>query len=192
MNEVIYEHAKQVIEAMAHVTKFDTYVDIGANVGKTSLPLCEHFKKVIAVEPNPLALERFKSNVIPDNLMIIEKGMYSREGTMTLAMPNNNSEHSSLEPMRLAKWKDEELVEWEVEVVTLDSLGLQALDLLKIDTEQGENAIFEGGMQTIEKYKPVIFFENKRNEAQRSVKMLQQLHYKIVPMGGNILAYMET
>lgn len=188
----MYGHTEALINIMKYVRSFDTYVDIGANVGKTSLPLCTHFKKVIAVEPNPLALEQFKANIIPDNLMIIEKGMYSKEGIMTLAMPNNNSEHSSLEPMRLAKWKDEELREWEVEVVTLDSLGLQSLDLLKIDTEQGENAIFEGGMQTIEKYRPVIFFENKRNEAQRSVKMLQQLHYNIVPMGGNTLAYMKT
>ena len=183
-------HAKIVMDALKHVKKFDTYMDIGANVGLTSLPLCDKFDNVIAVEPNPVALKEFKENDLPTNLTILEKGMYDKEGTMTLVMPNDNTEHSSLEPKRTSQWGAVETKqEWEVDVITLDSLELDSLDLLKIDVEQGENAVIAGGFETIKRLRPVIVFENKRNEAKKAAKLLISLKYKLQAKKGNTVAF---
>ena len=178
------------MKSLKHVRKYDTYMDIGANVGMTCLPMCDKFKNVIAVEPNPVALEEFRKNDLPSNITILEKGMYDKEGTMTLIMPNNITEHSSLEPKRTSQWEDVETKQqWEVDVITLDSMKLDSLDLLKIDVEQGEEAVIQGGLETIKRLRPVIIFENKRNEAKGAARILMGLKYRLQVKKGNTLAF---
>jgi hypothetical protein len=50
----------------------------------------------------------------------------------------------------------------DVEVITLDSLDLPALDLLDLDIEGAEPYALEGAKETIAKYKPVIVIEQWR------------------------------
>uniref|UniRef100_A0A0G4I8E4 Methyltransferase FkbM domain-containing protein n=1 Tax=Chromera velia CCMP2878 TaxID=1169474 RepID=A0A0G4I8E4_9ALVE len=49
----------------------------------------------------------------------------------------------------------------KVEVVTLDSLDLPRLDVLKMDTEGYEWKVMKGGEQTIRKHKPIVIAEIK-------------------------------
>lgn len=50
----------------------------------------------------------------------------------------------------------------EVEVITLDSLGLARCDFLKIDVEGMERQVLAGGVETIRRTLPVIYMENNR------------------------------
>lgn len=47
----------------------------------------------------------------------------------------------------------------QVSIVTIDSLGLDACDFIKIDVEGAEALVLMGAKETIAKYKPVICFE---------------------------------
>lgn len=46
-----------------------------------------------------------------------------------------------------------------VDVRTVDSLNLKNIGLIKIDSEGNELSIIKGGVDTIKKYKPIIYFE---------------------------------
>ena len=48
----------------------------------------------------------------------------------------------------------------QINVITLDSLNLDNISMIKIDVENHENEVLQGGKQTILKNKPIIFIEN--------------------------------
>jgi hypothetical protein len=52
------------------------------------------------------------------------------------------------------------LVTWEwVQSLTIDDLQLDRVDFIKIDVEGFETRVLKGGLQTIQKLLPVIYFE---------------------------------
>jgi FkbM family methyltransferase len=51
-----------------------------------------------------------------------------------------------------------------VQVITVDSLGLTRLDLLKLDIEGHERAAIRGARQAIARFRPVIYVENDKPE----------------------------
>ena len=72
-------------------------------------------------------------------------------------------------------------------MVTLDSLQLTEVDFIKIDCEGYEENVLRGAVETIERDRPVIIVEQKRDMATArfgleplgAVKFLQSLGYKV-------------
>ena len=59
------------------------YIDIGAWIGPTTLYCANIFEKVIAIEPDPVALSRLKKNMSVNtfnNIILIEKGLSFENG----------------------------------------------------------------------------------------------------------------
>jgi FkbM family methyltransferase len=52
------------------------------------------------------------------------------------------------------------VVEQSINVITLDSLNLDNISMIKIDVENHENEVLEGAKQTILRNKPIVFIEN--------------------------------
>ena len=53
-----------------------------------------------------------------------------------------------------------------VRVLTVDGLGLDAVNLLKIDVEGMELSVLRGADETIERYRPTVYLED--NELSQS------------------------
>jgi FkbM family methyltransferase len=51
-----------------------------------------------------------------------------------------------------------------VDVVTLDSLNLHDVDLIKIDAEQHDHFVIAGASKLLSQHQPVVFFEAHNNE----------------------------
>lgn len=68
-----------------------------------------------------------------------------------------------------------------VDMITIDSLHLPGCDYMKIDVEGYESHVIEGAVQTIKKYKPIIFFEhNSTNEKDTPFRLLSKnFGYKV-------------
>ncbi len=65
-----------------------------------------------------------------------------------------------------------------VSVLTIDSLQLPRLDLLKADVEGMEQAVLEGAAATIERCRPLLYVENDRQEKSADLlACLQRLGY---------------
>jgi FkbM family methyltransferase len=158
-----------------------TYIDVGANVGLTTLPVVDYFDKIYCFEPNPVALEQMKNNLDVSLINVYPVALSNYIGSTDLIVPNNNTEHGTIVNERYKKWERNKRIKtqsYKVAVKTLDSYNFANVDFIKIDTEQSENEIIEGAMQTIKRDFPVIFMENKRSEAREAVQALSSLGYK--------------
>jgi len=162
--------------AIPHCKQTRTYVDVGANDGDTSHPFVDLFDTVVAFEPNP---NTFKKLITNTKIQAHQCALLDHESTVTLQIPNitHNPAHGSVAPRRQSKWQ--ETTSHTVQGTTLDSFKLQGVDLIKIDVEQGELEVIRGALNTIMISRPVIMFENKRNENQTVIDLLLKLNYHI-------------
>lgn len=128
------------------LTRGDSFVDVGANNGYFTVlasQLVGPTGTVLAVEPNPRALERLEQNLrlngLDHQVRVVSAAAGHREGTRSLYVSGFEDGWASLVPDPSAR----EVV--RVQVVPLDGLltGLRTL-VLKIDAEGSEPEILRG------------------------------------------------
>jgi len=158
--------------AWPYIKNFRTYIDIGASTGKTSIPYIEKFEKIYCFEPNP---DSFSELSKFSELVCYNCALGDTNETKLLIMNDitHNPEHGSLSELRNKDWIAGE--KFQVEVKQLDDFKFENVDFIKIDTEQYELQVILGGLKTIKKHRPTIFFENKRNEADQVILILLDL-----------------
>jgi len=75
-----------------------------------------------------------------------------------------------------------------VKQIMIDGLGLERLDLMKLDLEGMEAEALDGARATIERCKPVLFIETIKSDKDAIVGALQGEGYVVLPNGMNIIA----
>lgn len=126
---------------------FDTLVDLGANIGLTSLWLVKKygFRKVIAVEPSPDNVELVRANLKNNQVecSVVEAAVGPHNGTARFAgSPESNQ----------GRLSDVGTDGYDVKMVTVGSIlhvgGFDGVvDLLKLDIEGGEEDLVRGDLQ---------------------------------------------
>lgn len=140
-------------------------VEAGANIGSLTVPLArivgEH-GHVIAFEPQRLQFQILCANLALNGLYNVfarQQGVGRAPGEVRVPvlMPDQvvNFGGVSLEPNQQGE---------PVEIVTIDSLKLRGLSLLKADVEGMEQAVLEGGHETIARLRPALYVECDRRE----------------------------
>jgi len=149
----------------------DCIIDVGANIGTHTVPFAQFVGPagvVIAIEPQRIPYQLLCANAVLNNLYNIHTiniAVGSKPGTTRIPVylegniGNVGHEH----------WGQGELTT----VTTLDAINFSGVNLIKIDVEGMEKDVLEGAVQTINKYKPVIFVEN--NNEQNSATLIQKL-----------------
>jgi FkbM family methyltransferase len=171
--------------ALPVLTKFRTYIDIGANDGDTAIPFLDKFQKIIAFEPNPHTFNQLSQNKKIESHNV---ALGSFSGKTQLVLPfENKPVWGSTSSLRYTQW--ENTVSYEVEMKKLDEYNFTEIDFIKIDVEQAEMAVILGSIETIKNQKPVIMFENKRNENQCVIDFLSELGYSIKKYKSDTIAY---
>ena len=146
------EYLKQVYNK----TTFRGCVDVGASYGFLSVPFSFMFEKVYSFEPNPGVIECLEQNILSrDNIEVYGKALSNKSGSFHLEVPR---EVSGAGQVHLEEPQVNNTIH-PVEVITLDSLNLVDIDFIKIDVEGHELELIEGAIQTIQKYRPVIYCE---------------------------------
>lgn len=142
--------------------------DIGGNIGYYSIALskCRQNLTIYAFEPVPSTYEQFVANVyyngVQDYIQINNFGLFDKEGELTFYVYEQDIGNASAAIMH------EEMDNKEVicNVTTLDSYvkkqNITGLDFIKCDVEGAEIFVLRGGIETIEKYKPILFVEMLR------------------------------
>lgn len=138
-----------------------TVLDIGTNLGYTALMMAKKAAsgKVIGFEPDPQNFELCQRNLRSNNLPNLEVhkiglGASAMSATIETRVAfnrggnriNENASHGVL-----------------VQVHALDeyaaTLGIDRVDLIKIDVEGYEFQVLKGAEQTIRSHKPILFIE---------------------------------
>jgi FkbM family methyltransferase len=170
-----YQGRKQVA-TLAHCHTNGTAVDVGAHIGLWSFNLAHRFEKVVAFEPVLEHRECFIRNLADfKNVDLHAYALGAVEGTCRIETTKGSSGDSQVR------------AGGDVPMRRLDSFNLENVDLLKIDCEGYEENVLIGGLKTIERCKPTIIVEQKRDMASRfglkpqgAVSFLQRLGYKVV------------
>jgi FkbM family methyltransferase len=156
-----------------------TYVDIGANIGMTVVPIAAHTDvNCFAFEPDPTNFRNLETNISANcnkgNVRAFNLALFDRESVLPFEIsPNNLGDHrirlGNAGPGRVEENKRRVI---EVQCARLDDLNLP-IDgplFVKIDTQGAEPFVILGGMATL---------------AKADVVLLEWAPYCISRMGGD-------
>jgi FkbM family methyltransferase len=142
------------------VKEGDVVFDCGANIGLfTRVALRAGAKRIIAVEPAPENLECYRRNFSGDiesgKIILIPKGVWDKEDTLTLNVDPKNSAADSF----VLKPKGSE-GKIQVALTTIDNIvkeyTLDEVTFIKLDIEGAEAKALIGAAETIKRWKPRI------------------------------------
>lgn len=118
------------------------FIDIGANAGIYTLTAAASGATVVAVEPNPKALERLRLNValngFEDRVRVEAVGIAEKAGTFTMELDASNLGGGSLVPGWSANGGEIEVPCLSLMEV-LSRQAINHIDILKIDVEGAED-----------------------------------------------------
>ncbi len=143
-------------------------LDVGAHVGIWTRHLADEFDEVISLEPNPENFECLQKNTEGmDNVILRNEGASWTSDMMTLV--HNREGNSGMWSLADPGEKVPGHKAYFVKVITIDSLALPDLDLIKIDAEGHEPGVLRGAISTIERCRPVLCMEVKGNGVAYSI-----------------------
>lgn len=177
-----YQGQKQEA-AMSYCTNFRRAVDVGAHVGLWSFNLAHRFTHVDAFEPVLEHQQCFMRNVEQANVELHPMALGDRAGHVSIRTEPTSSGDSRVDG------------DGDIPMHTLDSMELQDVDFLKIDTEGFELSVLRGAEATLARCKPVVIVEQKPGHAQKyglgekdAIPFLQSLGYRLVrEMAGDFI-----
>ncbi|MBN1824067.1 MAG: FkbM family methyltransferase [Endomicrobiales bacterium] len=147
------------------------FLDIGANTGEYSLLLSRLCSKVHSFEPYDVIARQFNANVELNgikNITLHEVGLGDRNETLDFFAPVNSHNTGTgtfvagHEPGNNTLYKKLEIKNADEYIA---GLGLDRIDLIKIDVEGFERRVLNGLKDTIKKYRPAIFMEYSESTA---------------------------
>lgn len=155
----IYQWKKQQA-VYAACTNFRTAVDIGAHVGHWSVNMADRFQKVIAFEPVADHADCFEANLASvlkagGNVHLMRCACGADAGHVAIHRMPGNSGGSHVKGAG------------DIPMITLDSLALDDVDLIKMDVEGYEANVIAGARETILRCRPIICCEQKRDFAMK-------------------------
>lgn len=140
---------------LRNIKEDSVIVDVGACYGEYTLILANKCKNglIIAVEPNPYHFELLKKGVEINgfkNIILINKALSDKEGIADFYMGDKHLEGSTLFKDKMIKELGHGISfeKISIDVTTLDKLcdelGINKIDILKLDAEGAEFRILKG------------------------------------------------
>lgn len=153
---------------LKNISPDTTFLDIGSNIGTTSLPAATAFRSVDVhcFEPNPTINKKLEENIALnslDNVCIHDIGISNEKSVRKFYFPKQN--FGNLGTSSLHKNDDIiDPIETEISLCTIDDLYVgypKPISVIKIDVQGHELEVLTGAIKTINKFKPVIIFEHE-------------------------------
>lgn len=178
----------EVYERVWKPKEGDVVLDIGAYVGMFTVKaakLVGETGKVIAIEPSPENYELLAQNCEGlDNVVLVKKAIMSWTGPGRLYYSKSAAANSLV-----TRWKRH----IEVETITLDSLieelGLDKVDIIKIDAEGAELEVLTGAYKALAKGTRLVIAAyhtapNGKAEIAQVDAALRRVNYRVIQCRG--------
>ncbi|MFA6075239.1 MAG: FkbM family methyltransferase [Negativicutes bacterium] len=156
-------------------------LEIGANIGAHTVALSRIVGQsgtVFAFEPQRLVFQVLAGNLAINsitNTFCYQKAVGELPGTLMVPLLDFEKENN-WGGLSLGSWEQGEVVD----VITVDSMDLPFCHFIKIDVEGMELDVLKGAKQTIDKYQPIMYVENDREEKSVAlIKYLLMLGYEL-------------
>lgn len=176
------------------VKEGETFVDVGANVGKYSIFVAKRYpkSKILAIEPDERAFKVMQKNIELNNLKnieIVRKAASDKIGKLEFFINEENSARNSVYKEEIAgqsnyndknEKKDFNTHKVSIPCTTLDEISKKSgkISLIKIDVQGAETAVLMGGLKVIKRDLPQILFEAwDENHLREIKKILLPINY---------------
>ncbi|MBV9829083.1 MAG: FkbM family methyltransferase [Alphaproteobacteria bacterium] len=178
-------------------------VDCGANIGVHTLESAIEMTgwgSVIAIEAQERVFYALAGNIALNNCFnarAIHAAVGAAEGRMRVPVPDylRPASLGSLEmQLRLGHEEIGQVIDYsdaatqEITAITLDSLALTRVDLIKIDVEGMEEQVLAGGRGILQQYQPLVFVEWIKSGKEPLQAALAASGYRVFDSGQNLLA----
>ena len=157
--------------ALSFVKSWNYALDIGGNIGLWSKDLCNQFKNVLVVEPHPENIECFKANMKNFDNWQIEKIALSdhhEQNAELYVSPDESGNISLIEEgvmfattSRILKKDQLKIIHTEVKMLNdyIDQFNGKNIDFIKVDCQEHEKEIVNGGLELLKKHDAVLCLE---------------------------------
>jgi FkbM family methyltransferase len=178
-------------------------IDCGANIGVHSVEWSRHMTgwgAVTAIEAQERVFYALAGNVAINNCFnatAINAAVAATCGSMKIPILDYQKP-ASFGSLELTKLERSEQIgqdidysdahSAEVKMISLDSLGLQRCDLIKIDVEGMEISVLDGAAATVSQYRPIILAEMIKSNKEALRLKIASLGYQVFEVGLNFLA----
>ncbi len=154
-------------------------IDVGANIGTHTIPFARKVTEtglVLAFEPQRQVFNYLGANLQLNNLLHVvpfQKAAGNAAGQVHIPLRDPRIEFN------FGGVDVESDQEGEpVDVIELDSLGLERCDMIKIDVEGMERKVIEGAQGTIRKTRPILFVETTTVNHREVIEILRDFRYE--------------
>lgn len=160
-----WPHIKSI--AKNYVKNFGVVVQAGGLQGMYPRLFSEFFERVYTFEPDPLSFTCLVHNCQKDNIVKLQSAVGDELGMVDIKREFiSNAGMNTVTPGN------------QIPMLTIDSIQLDACDLIQLDVEGYESKVICGAMKTIEKFKPIViaearFFHNK----EELDRLMQSISY---------------
>jgi predicted RNA methylase len=153
----------------AFLREGSTVIDVGANIGDLTLPLA----RIVGESGRVFAIESHPDNI---NVLCANLALNAIRNTRPINAFVATSDQADTGS---GVWGKFAYVSegWSPQFLALDSLELTACDLIKVDVDGKELEVLRSGEMQIERFRPVLYFENDVREA--SSELLSYLMEKM-------------
>lgn len=199
-------HMEHITHSLISNLEPGIILDIGANMGTYCIPLAKKNPNFLfyAFEPQKIIYYQLCGNIFLNRIKNIDAhncGVGKENKQILVNIPEYNKRNNigafSLDENIMEKHQECLISseQEEVYIISIDSLNLQNVRLIKIDVEGMEKEVIEGCMETIVKNSfPIIIFEAWsykewfQNKRQELYSMLENMGYQISIIGENNIA----
>lgn len=174
--------AKMLEPVRQYVREGSTVIDAGANIGDHTVEYSQWVGangRVFAIEPNPEAFDCLLYNTRSmRNVTLINRGV---------SYLNARCGFTHLDNAGASYCVDDD--SGIIETITIDSLNLNDVSLLKADIEGYEERMLCGASETIRRCRPVLLLEVNDGALRRAgassgrvIALVRDMKYRITPM----------
>lgn len=177
-------------------------IDCGANIGVHTIEWAKRMSdwgKVIAIEAQERIFYALAGNIALNNCFnarAIHAAAAETCGTMKISLPVytmpanfgglelRRSENSEFIGQILAE-NEQNLT--EIPCISLDSLGLKRIDLIKIDVEGMELAVLAGSCSYLKHQRPIVVVEHTKTGVEHLFPIMKEFGYDLFQSGMNVI-----
>lgn len=179
-------------------------LDCGANIGVHTVEWANRMHgwgQVIAIEAQERLFYALAGNLAINNCFnarALHAAVAAKLGTMRIPTPNY-LEAGSFGSLELRRRESTEFIGQTIDysddktsvirTVTIDSLALARIDLIKIDVEGMELEAIEGAEASLARSRPVLIVESIKSDKAKLHGVLERLGYRVFELGLNLLAF---
>jgi len=163
------------------INKDDVFLDIGAHLGKYSIPLSRIASKVVAVEADPENFKCLKRNIDLNkikNITAVNIAAWDKSAVVKFYFTIGSGGRTAKEDLPDHRYTNG-YIELQAEAMDqiLRSHGISRVDWIKIDVEGAEYEVLKGLKETLVMQKPKVIVEVMKSNKKRVLTLMRNLGY---------------